>query len=150
MILTFLGHRTIYNCASLSKRIENAITKSIKPNEDTIFFCGGYGDFDNVCAEVCRSIKEKQPNCTVAFVTPYITEAQQKKIKSLIDDKLYDTSIYPPLENVPPKFAISKRNKWMISEADVVIAYVKKQYGGAYMALKYAQKRKKHIINLAE
>ena len=67
-----------------------------------------------------------------------------------MDEKLYDTVIYPPLETIPPRVAIVKRNEWMIQKADFIIAYVKHTYGGAYKALQYARKKKKSIINLAE
>ena len=62
---------------------------------------------------------------------------------------LYDGVIYPELENVPLRFAISYRNMWMIENADLIIAYVCNEYGGAYESLKFALKRKKSIINLA-
>jgi len=61
---------------------------------------------------------------------------------------LCDTSIYPPIENVPPKFAISKRNEWMMISADLIIAYVNRSYGGAYKSLQVAKRRKKKIINI--
>ena len=38
----------------------------------------------------------------------------------------------------------------MIAEADLIIAYVKNTFGGAFKGYKYATKLKKKIINLAE
>lgn len=96
-----------------------------------------------------RNKKEIQ-NCEIIFVTPYITPSQQNKIKYLIDTKLYDDTIYPPLEDVLPRFAITKRNEWMIDKADVIVAFVNHEYGGAYKTLKYAQRKKKRIINLSK
>ena len=61
-----------------------------------------------------------------------------------------DTSIYPPIENVPLKFAISKRNEWMMTNADIIIAFVNRGYGGAYKSLQAAKRRKKKIINICE
>ena len=63
---------------------------------------------------------------------------------------LYDSIVYPPIEKTPPRFAISKRNEWMISKADLVIAYVSRTYGGAYQTLQFARRKKKRVINLAE
>ena len=63
---------------------------------------------------------------------------------------LYDASIYPPIENVPPKFAILKRNEWMMTNADLIIAYIKHDYGGAYKSLQVAKRRKKNIINICD
>ncbi|MBQ7292567.1 MAG: hypothetical protein IJW79_02370 [Clostridia bacterium] len=149
MIITFVGHGTLHIDANLSDKIVAAIKENIKGNEITTFYCGGYGDFDNHCASICRKLKS-QINCEVIFVTPYITPSQQEKMKYLIDAKLYDSTVYPPIENALPRYAITKRNEWMISEADIVIAYVSHTYGGAYKTLQYARRKKKNIINLAE
>ena len=135
---------------TLSQNIKKAISENINPNEKTVFYCGGYGDFDNLCAKLCRSEKENFGNCELVFITPYITESQQKKMKYMVDTRLYDATLYPPLENIPPKFAIIKRNQWMIDRADLVIACVGHTYGGAYTSLKYAVKKRKNIINLFE
>lgn len=51
-------------------------------------------------------------------------------------EKEYDEILYPELEQTPLKFAISKRNEWMVKHADYVFAYVNTHYGGAYNALK--------------
>ena len=148
MIITFLGHRDLYECEYLCEKIKKALTENIKSDESTLFYCGGYGDFDNLCARACRSIKEKRSNCELIFVTPYITASQQEKMKYLIDSKLYDSIIYPPLEKIPPRLAIIQRNEWMINEADIVITYVNRTYGGAYKSLIYAKRLKKKIIDL--
>jgi hypothetical protein len=49
-----------------------------------------------------------------------------------------------------PKFAISRRNKSIVESADVIVCCVEKDYGGAYNAYKYAQKKEKTIINLLD
>ena len=64
--------------------------------------------------------------------------------------KLYDEIVYPELESVPWKFAISKRNEWMVEQADIVIAFVDHDWGGAATTLQYAKRKKKTIINLAD
>lgn len=63
---------------------------------------------------------------------------------------LYDDSIYPPIEEMPLKFAISKRNEWMVRNCDLVIAYVNHNYGGAYESLKAAKRVGRAIINIAD
>ena len=143
MIITFSGHSTLHYTDELLKKIENAIQNNTDEKEKIIFYCGGMGDFDRACAKACLKIKEKRSNCELLLVTPYIN------FKNL-DNSIYDGTIYPPLENVPLKFAIVKRNQWMIKNADFLIAYVNHSYGGAYNCLKYAQKLNKRIINLAD
>lgn len=43
-----------------------------------------------------------------------------------------------------------KRNRWMVDRADCLIAYLFRDYGGAYETVKYAKKQGKPVINLAE
>ena len=150
MIITFFGHRSLYVTDELRNEIFDTIKKIIRQGETVSFYCGGYGDFDTLCARACLAIKKENSFCKTFLVTPYMTESRQRKIKEIMHEKLYDGVIYPPLENTPPKAAIIKRNEWMIREADFIVAYVKNTYGGAYKALQYAQKKKKVIINLAE
>ncbi len=150
MVISFLGHRSLQNGMNLQEKVKRVIEESVDFHEKVVFFCGGYGDFDDLCACACRSIKEKWKKCEIVFVTPYITTAQQEKIKQLINAGLYDSTIYPPLENVPYRFAISKRNEWMIDQSDLIIAYVKHSFGGAYQSLHCARRRGKQLVNLAE
>ena len=148
MIISFFGHSTLAGVEDLSVKIKKVICENLVFNENIYFYCGGYGEFDNLCAKICREIKKTYPCCEVVFVTPYITESQQKKIKCFLEEKLYDSIIYPTLENVPMRFAISKRNEWMVNQSDIIIAYVKYTYGGAYKTLLYAHKHKKPYTNL--
>lgn len=150
MIITFCGHGTLTVSEKLTLQIQNTILDNIKPGEPTTFYCGGYGDFDSLCAKVCRKLKSLLPDSEIVFVTPYITPSQQERLKYLLDTNLYDSTLYPPLENVIPRFAITKRNEWMMDQADLIIAYVNRSFGGAFKTLEYARKRKKRIINLAE
>ncbi len=83
----------------------------------------------------------------LVFVTPYITLAYQKK--HLESKKgLYDAIVYAELEKVPPKFAISHRNKWMVERSDLVIACIDHAWGGAYQTYLHAKRRGKNIFNI--
>ena len=42
------------------------------------------------------------------------------------------------------------RNKYMAESADIVIVYIKRDYGGAYQAYKHALKENKRIFNIAK
>ena len=61
----------------------------------------------------------------------------------------YDEIIYPEIENKPLRFAISYRNQWMMQKADIVIAFVEHDWGGAYKTYQYAKRKGKRIFNLA-
>ena len=72
VVISFLGHSSLYNCNDLFERVKKGITENISVDDNVVFLCGGYGDFDDLCARVCRLIKEERENCEIVFVTPYI------------------------------------------------------------------------------
>jgi predicted Rossmann fold nucleotide-binding protein DprA/Smf involved in DNA uptake len=64
-------------------------------------------------------------------------------------EKHYDDIIVYEAEKKPHyKRAITERNRFMIDMADLVIAYVDKQDGGAYQATRYAQHQSKELVVL--
>lgn len=141
MTVTFCGHRNISQAESqrLTSLLYTELEKLIKDGADT-FLLGGYGDFDLLCAQTVKRLKEKYPDIISTLVIPYIDRDYNKD--------LYDDSEYPPLEKVPKKFAILKRNEYMVQKSDVVITYVVFSWGGAYETLQYAKRKKKFIVNL--
>lgn len=150
MIITFVGHSTLVNHNEIEDKLKLALKDYLTKKERTYFYCGGYGAFDELCASVCRQLKKEYPNTEIVYVTPYISLSHQEKMNYLIHSKLYDSTIYPPIENVPPKYAILRRNEWMIDRADIVISYVTHNHGGAYKSLQFARKKKKDIIELCD
>ena len=46
------------------------------------------------------------------------------------------------LKNTPPRYAISKRNMWMIDRSDIVITYTRGNAGGAAKFKETAQKKR--------
>ena len=150
MTITFFGHGSMYYNDNIENLVAETIKKHIDADKKTTFLCGGYGDFDNMCANICRQLKKDYPLIEVVYVTPYISTAQQRKIKELIEYKLYDSTLYPPIEKVPYRYAIIKRNEWMAENADLLIVYVKHEHGGAYNVFRHAKKKGKTIINIAD
>ena len=148
MIIAFCGHSLVPFGEKIKQAVKEQIRNSIIKGEKIICYLGGYGDFDSICARACKELKKEYPLIEVVYVTPYIGLSVQAKIKVMQESGDYDSSIYPPIENVPPKFAILKRNEWMMASADLIIAYVEHDFGGAYKALRFAERKKKKIINI--
>lgn len=69
-------------------------------------------------------------NATTIYVSPYLTAFT----KLTIAKENYDEIIYPPIEAVPQKYAITKRNEWIVSVADLIVFNVNYKFGGAYNA----------------
>ena len=95
-----------------------------------------------MCAAVLRELKRTNPHIRLILVLPYLNS-------SILTDG-YDETVYPPLESVPRRFAISRRNEWMVMEGDAVVAYVTHGWGGAAKTLEYARRKKKKILLFGE
>lgn len=137
MTVSFCGHKEIlhnYIKEQIYVETEKLIISGAKK-----FLLGGYGSFDYLAAKTLKSLKLQYPHIESVIVLPYIN-------KKYAED-LYDYSLYPPIETVLPRFAITARNKWMVDNSDIVVAYVYHS-GGAEQTLKYAQRKNKTIIIL--
>ena len=150
MIITFAGHSLVTLNGSVKEIVKEQIRNNIVNAKSVICYLGWYGDFDEICACACRELKKEYACIELVYVTPYISLSEQEKIKTMQSYGLCDTSIYPPIENTPPRFAILKRNEWMITNADLIIAYVKNNYGGAYRSLQIAKRKNKKVINICD
>ena len=54
------------------------------------------------------------------------------------------------IESVPPRFAISWRNRWMLRQSDHVVTFITRSFGGAAQFADAAKQQGKTVINLAE
>lgn len=149
MIVSFLGHRDYISNKEIESKLYDKLEHLVNIGADT-FYCGGYGNFDKLCAKLIKELKVKYPHIKSYLITPYIDERTQNKLKKIREIRLYDDIIYPSLENVPPRFAISKRNEWVINNSDVVIAYVIRSWGGVSKTLRYAINKKKKIMDMVK
>ena len=139
-IVTFCGHNEAGIGEENRQMLYRTVEQEIQNGAD-LFYLGGYGYFDRMAAGVVRELKKKYPHIKSILVLAYLNRE--------VDMEYYDETTYPPLENTPPRYAISKRNEWLVAQADTVIAYVIYSWGGAAKTLRYAQRKHKRIINLA-
>ena len=147
MTITFCGHSNFLFDNTVKEKLRELLLQEIRKNPACKFYLGGYGDFDSLCLNILKEMKADFPTIELLFITPYLDDNYSKLETAKLD---YDGIIYPPLENVPRRFCISKRNEWMVDEADLVIAFVKYSWGGAAKTLEYAKRKKVEFFNLAE
>jgi uncharacterized phage-like protein YoqJ len=153
--ITFCGHREVVDEETVLKKLTACLEPFFNVESNRIgglllFYCGGCGAFDRLAAQAIDILRKKYPNIAVEkiFVTPYITISYQETINLM--KEFYDEVIYPSLENVPPKYAISHRNQWMVDQSDYVIAYITHGWGGAAKTLTYAKRKHKQIISISD
>ena len=107
MIVTFCGHSKIYPSGDYAKWLDIILPSLIEGGAAT-FYLGGYGAFDSLAAAAVRRQKAVYPHIMSILVLAYLNRET--------DVSLYDGTTYPPLENVPPRYAIVRRNEWMVRE----------------------------------
>ena len=137
MRITFCGHKDVSDKATVEHWLYSVCSELIDQGA-TEFYLGGYGNFDYLCASTLRELKKQHPNIKLILVLPYLNSSMMTEG--------YDETVYPPLESVPKRFAISRRNEWMVQESDIVVAYVTHSWGGAAKTLEYARRKKKQIF----
>ncbi len=144
----FAGHRTAPQ--ELLKDILIAVEKLVLLSERIEFYSGGMGEFDKLCERAVREIKRKyaEKEICLYLILPsyqYVYKNEEKQYLSELFDDIFvcdasDGSYY--------KSMIAKRNRWMIEQSDVMIAYVLHESGGAYSSLQYARKQNLEIIRI--
>ena len=135
----FFGHRD--TPSEISDKLERAIINLIENKSVDSFYVGNQGGFDSMVRNTLKKLKIKYPHINYAVVLAYMP--------TRADGQDYSDTIYPDgLENVPPKFAIDWRNRWLIDNSAYVIAYISRSYGGAAKFYGLAVKKKKRVINL--
>lgn len=121
----------------------NVIIGLITQNEVDTFYIGTHGNFDAFARTVLRKLSNTYPYINVYTVLAYFRDAD--------NDLDYGKTILPEgFENVPLRFAIDFRNKWMLKHSDYVISYVINNFGGAHKFSKLAKKQNKIVINIAK
>ena len=146
MIVAFCGHSQYTESGEDQQKIISLLTELVGDCPAELFF-GGYGSFDSFARACGKKYQKTHPNTKLIFVTPYITDNYQKNYLKR-NKALYDEILYPNLEDKPLKYAISYRNKWMVEQADYVIAYITHDWGGAYQTYKHAKRKKKPLFNI--
>lgn len=128
---TFFGHS---DCPDLRAELKDAIMRLVEVGVDT-FYVGNQGRFD---AQV-RCVLSKL-GVRYAVVLAYLPKAA--------NGELGDTMFPEGLELVHPRFAIDRRNRWMLERSEYVVTYVRHSWGGAAKFAALAERQGKQIIRL--
>ena len=140
MTVTFVGHRdTPQNIYPFLYEIVRAL---IQTNTAISFFVGDRGEFDRMALRVLVELKKVYPHIKYQIVLAYMP---QKKEEST---SVHPNILPPEVAVAPARFAIDRRNRWMIENSDIVVTYVKRSYGGAARFRELALCKKRHVIDL--
>ena len=132
---TFFGHRDAPD--QLKPKIKDAVLSLIQRGF-TQFYVGNQGAFDRMVLGELEMLAVEFP-IRYHIVLAYFPKENLTSKPTILPEGI---------EQVPPRFAIGRRNDWMIEHSAVVIAYVYRNYGGAAQYTQKARRKGKEIINL--
>ena len=136
----FFGHREVTH--NIRPKLTEIIEKLMVDEGVTEFYVGHQGQFDSMVFSVLKELKSRYPQIRYTVVLAYMPD---KHIKELYGE---DTLFPDGLETVPKRFAISRRNDWMIQHSDYAVCYVHKITGGAAKFRDKAEKKGLLIIDV--
>lgn len=139
---TFFGHR---QCPDhITNAIESSVEMLIEYGLADTFYVGNQGGYDSSVLKVLRRMKEKYPHITYSVVLAYHPSVRE------VNFARPDETVLPEeVAACHPRFAIDKRNRWMLSKSDYAICYAWKT-GGAMKFTELAIKQGIKVKNLAE
>lgn len=107
------------------------------------FLVGNEGAFDRMVATALAELKKAHSTVRCYIVLAYMPQKQSEPFPL--------ETVYPEgLESVPKRFAIDRRNKWMLKQANITVGYVRSSIGNAARYLEMAQKNGKTVVRLAD
>ena len=136
----FFGHREVTH--NIRPKLTALIEKLITEDGIIDFYVGNQGQFDWMVYSILKEMKEKYPQIRYTVVLAYMPDEHIKEVYG-------ENTLFPDgLESVPKRFAISKRNDWMIGHSDVAVCYVWKITGGAAKFRDKAEKKELRIVDV--
>ena len=139
---TFFGHRDCPGTVTID--LFREIERLINTYGVDTFYVGNQGQFDGHVRKVLRQLANEYPHIRYAVVLAYMPGRKRE-----YED--YSDTICPEgQEEVHPKYAIDRRNRWMLRQSQFVVCYLRYTYGGGARYVQMAQRQGKHVINLAK
>ena len=156
MTVAFIGHRNLRQNRETAKIINTVIYKLINEVNAETFLFGGVGHFDDVSLAVVTYLKQKYfpliQRINIRSRYPTISNMYKSFLLTM-----YDDTVFPEELIGAGRCTYVKRNQIMIDRCDILVTYFDKDYcladekkSGTKIAVEYAQKKHKHIINIFE
>ncbi len=144
--VTLFGHRELHEHRKIEEKLTEIFLNLLQNDRHVEIYIGRNGEFDIFAASVLKRIIKRAGNLNsgINLVLPY-----SSKDIEYYEQYYNSVTIYECTDKIHPKGAITKRNKWMVEQCDLLVCYVEHRGGGAYAALQYAEKLGKSIINIA-
>ena len=136
----FFGHREVTH--NIREKLTAIIESLITEDNVTEFYVGHQGQFDNMAYSVLKELKSNYQHIRYTVVLAYMPDSYIKEVYG--EDTLFPNG----MESVPRRFAISKRNDWIIQHSSFAVCYVHKITGGAAKFREKAEKKGLKVIDV--
>ena len=147
----FTGHRTLYRpeneiTAELTKLVAEMYERGFRN-----FCCGGAVGFDTIAEKVVLALREEHPDVRLVLILPCHEQTKKwkaedvavyEKILTLADEVIYTSEHFTP-------FCMHVRNRRLVDESSVCIAYLVTESGGTHSTVKYATQKGIEIIRMS-
>ena len=139
MVCTFFGHKQLL--CNIESSLEKAILNMVNVNKVYTFYVGNNGLFDCLVQKTLCKLALNGLNIKYYVILSRVNEV------AIGGEQ--DKTLFPEeLEHSLPRFAINKRNFWLINNSHYVIAYVRDKYSNSYKWKQKALNKGLSVINI--
>lgn len=141
------GHRVL-EISFDKNNVKKVLLELINNGYDT-FLIGMALGFDTVCFQLLSEIKKEKDIKIIACI-PCPTQSYKfsKKQKKLYDEMVSTADEKIILSPSYDEKCMQRRNKYMVDNCSVLLAYLRRDFGGTVNTVKYAQKKGIKIIKV--
>ena len=142
--VSMIGHRFIQDL-SIEEKMYDLLKEILRTKKYVEFYLGRNGDFDILAASVIKRLQKnyRDDNSEIILVLPYLVKDCEYY------ENYYDQIIIPnELYGVHPRAAITERNRWLVTNTDILVAYARKKSGGSAACVQMAEKLGREIIKI--
>lgn len=143
MTVTFFGHGDAPR--GIMPNLKAVLSKLIEKEGAQRFYVGNHGSFDCIVSEVLCDLRIGYPHIECFVVLAYMPQTKEKSAQEKLD-----TLLPCEIAVAVPRFAISKRNEWMLKNSDWVVTYVKRSFGGAAKYKEMAIRKGKRVTEISQ
>lgn len=168
MVVAIIGHRKVQDKEDVVGRLYDVLTDLIEKEDASTFLFGSKSQFDSLCWTVVTEMQKIYPHIRRVYV-----RAEYECVAKFYEDYLlenYEETYYPDKVSGSNELCYVIRNACMIERCDVLLTYYdvnyvppqkksknkmlepiyanKKPKSGTEMAVRYAKRYKKRVINL--
>jgi len=143
LTVAFWGHKDAPE--SIQVKLKKILIHLIEDEGANVFYVGNQGNFDRIAAALLRELQLQYPHIRFYIVLAYMPTPSQGAHEQR------DETILPEVVAASPaRFAISRRNDWMLEKSDTVVTYVTRSFGGAAKYKALAISKRKRTIEISE